>query len=70
MNDLLNKRKPYVIFNACLYFLSCFLAAHKINSFILGKSCPNPVGCPVQWAKPLAFRSYKIFELILEACND
>lgn len=69
MNDLLNKRKPYVIFNACLYFLS-FLAVHKTNNFIFGKSCPNLVGCPVQWAKPLAFRSYKICELILEACND
>lgn len=52
-------------------FLSCFLAAHKISNFIFGKSCPNLVGCPIQWAKPLAFRSYKICELIiLEACND
>ena len=33
-------------------FLSCFLAAHKISNFIFGKSCPNLVGCPSQWAKP------------------
>ena len=50
-------------------FLSV-LAVHKTNNFIFGKSCPNLVGGPVQWAKPLAFRSYKICELILEAYND
>lgn len=63
MNDLLNKRKPYIIFNACLYFWVHFSYLWNGQFEIWGAaSIFSRVYCNVS-EKHLAFGNYRISEI-------